>query len=88
VVYSSILWDLEDDPNGNVWHCAEHDVTMEEVEQVLRKPASLEISRSTGRPVAFGSTDSGRFLAVVFEEVDKDTVYPITAYDVSPRSSP
>jgi DNA-binding XRE family transcriptional regulator len=30
-----IIWDLEDDPRGNIQHIAEHDVTPEEVEEVL-----------------------------------------------------
>jgi hypothetical protein len=32
----NIIWDLPDDPKGNVQHIAEHDVTPEEVEEVLR----------------------------------------------------
>ncbi len=35
--------------------------------------------------MVFGETLAGRFLMVVYEEIDADTVYPITAYDV-PRS--
>ena len=31
--YRTIIWDLDDDPDGNVQHCAEHGVTMGEVEQ-------------------------------------------------------
>ncbi len=30
-----VIWDLEDDPEGNVQHIAEHDLTPEEVESVL-----------------------------------------------------
>jgi hypothetical protein len=29
-----VIWDLEDDPRGNIQHLAEHDVTPEEVEEV------------------------------------------------------
>ncbi len=83
--YESIIWDLDDDPNGNVQHCAEHGVTKEEVEQVFQKPTDLDLSRTTGRPVIFGQTKAGRNLMVVFEEVDVETVYPITAYDVPKR---
>ena len=32
----SIIWDLDDDPNGNVQHCAEHDVSKEEIEEVFK----------------------------------------------------
>ena len=82
-----ILWDLDDDPEGNVQHCAEHGVTKEEVEEVLENAADSDISRSSGRPVIFGDTSTGRHLMVVYEEVEPDMVYPITAYDV-PRRRP
>ena len=45
-------------------------------------PVRVESSRSTGRPIAFGYTDAGRFLACVYELIDESTVYPITAYEV------
>jgi len=80
--YSRAIWDLDDDPNGNVRHIAEHDVSREEVEEVLESPAGIETSRSSGRPIAFGETSTGRLIAVVYEEVDEDTVYPVTAYEV------
>ena len=31
---------------------------------------------------SFGFTDFGRYIVVVFEEVDDDSVYPVTAYEV------
>jgi hypothetical protein len=34
------------------------------------------------RPVAFGYTSTGKYLACVFEMLDDDTVYPVTAYEV------
>jgi uncharacterized DUF497 family protein len=80
--YEGILWDLDDDLEGNVQHCAEHGVSKDEVEEVFANPTDFDFSRSSGRPVAFGNTSAGRHLMVVFEEVDDDTVYPITAYDV------
>ena len=80
-----IIWDLEDDPNGNVQHIAEHEVTVEEVEQVLLDPASNFVSNRnrSGNKLTFGFTAAGRHLAVVWEHVDDDplTVYPVTAYD-------
>jgi uncharacterized DUF497 family protein len=81
----SILWDRDDDPDGNVQHCAKHGVTKEDVEDVLENPLDEDISRSSGRPVAFGYTSTGRHLMVVYEQVDADTVYPVTAYDVPRR---
>jgi uncharacterized DUF497 family protein len=68
--------------DGNVQHCAEHDISPQEVEEVLENATDADISRSSGRPVVFGDTSTGRHLMVVFEFVDDDTVYPVTAYEV------
>jgi uncharacterized DUF497 family protein len=81
----SIVWDLDDDPDGNVQHCAAHGVSKEDVEEVFENAMDEDISRSSGRPVVFGDTSAGRHLMVVFEEIDADTVYPVTAYDVPRR---
>ena len=83
--FLSIVWDLDDDPGGNVQHCAEHGVTKEEVEEVLEKPTDTDDSHSSGRPVAFGETSTGRHLMVVDEEIDADTAYPVTACEVPRR---
>jgi uncharacterized DUF497 family protein len=83
--FDAILWDLDDDPQGNVRHCAQHGVTKEEVEQVFQNGSDADVSRSSGLPVVFGNTRTGRHLMIVYEQVDADTVYPVTAYDVSPR---
>jgi hypothetical protein len=85
----AFIWDLEDDPEENYWHiCVEgHGVTQEEVEEVLAGSyATIYRSRSSGQPMAFGWTASGKYLTVVFERVSDDpvTVYPITAYEASP----
>jgi hypothetical protein len=83
VDYLSIVWDLDDDPRGNVYHVAEHGLTTDEVEEVLRNPEREETSQSSGRPIAFGETASGRYIAVIYDRVDRDTIYPVTAYEVS-----
>ena len=85
-----IIWDDEDDRDGNYWHiCVEgHGLTCDEVEEVLRDDESdIEVSRSSGRPTAFGWTRSGERIAVVFEEMGEDPriVYPISAYPVPPK---
>ena len=85
-----VIWDEEDDSDGNYWHiCVEgHGLTSEEVEDVLRDDESeIEVSRSSGRPTAFGWTASGERIAVVFEEMSEDPkiVYPISAYPVPPK---
>lgn len=83
--YESILWDLDDDPDGNVRHCAEHGISKEEVEEVFQNATDADISRSSGRPVIFGTTSTGRHLIIVYEEVDSETVYLVTTYEVPKR---
>ena len=74
-----VIWDLDDDPQGNVQHIAEHGITKAEVVEVLDRPDAHEVSRSSGRPVAIGTTSTGRTLLVVYDEIEEDRVYPVTA---------
>jgi hypothetical protein len=81
-----IDWDEPDDEGSNTAHIAEHDLTPEEVEFALFDDnTTFDVSDSSGRPIAFGSTGMGRFIAVVFEVLnlaDPLIIRPITAYDV------
>lgn len=73
--FDSIIWDLDDDPDGNVQHCAEHGASKDEVEEVLLGAEDEDVSRSSGRPVAFGDT----------KEIEEGVVYPVTAYEAPRR---
>src|SRR5689334_7242982 len=46
--WSQIIWDLS--PGGNVEHIEEHDLTTDDVDQVLQNYESKSVSRSSGRP--------------------------------------
>jgi uncharacterized DUF497 family protein len=84
-----IIWDLDDDPDGNVRHIAEHGLTVEEIESVLLDlDNETDVSASSGRPITFGWTHTGRHIAVVWEQADDDplAIYPVTAYETPPRS--
>lgn len=83
---SQIFWDLDDDPDGNVQHIAEHGITIEEVEDVLDAAEEVVASHSSGRPITFGETSTGKYIAVVLHIVDEDplSVYPVTAYETTP----
>lgn len=59
----------------------QHGVTPDEFEAVDCNPESVDKSRSSGREIAFGEVD-GRFLACVYEMLDRTTVLPVTAYEV------
>ncbi|HEV2969207.1 MAG TPA: DUF4258 domain-containing protein [Pirellulales bacterium] len=75
-----IIWN--DEAGGNVEHIEEHGLTTADFELVLEDYASRSVSRSSGLPCVFGLTDDGRYIVVVFEEVDEDSVYLVTAYEV------
>lgn len=84
-----IIWDLEDNEEGNYWHIVVegHGVTQQEVDEVLI--ANLDrstTSNSSDQPMTFGWTSMGQYIAVVFEriQVEPRIVYPITAYPVPP----
>ena len=70
------IWDGE-----NEEHLAEHGITPEEFSEVVCDPYRVEKSRSSGRPIAFGYTSSGRYLACVYEMIDETSIYPVTAYE-------
>jgi len=79
--WSQIIWD--DAPGGNVEHVETHDLTTDDVDFVLQNYESKGTSRSSGRPCVFGHITDGRYIVVVYEEVDRDTVIPVTAYEVA-----
>ena len=85
MAFDSIIWDLDDDPDGNVQHCAEHGISKEEVEEALENVVDDDISQSSGRLVVFGDTLEGRHLMVVYEVIGEDTIYPVTAFEVPRR---
>jgi uncharacterized DUF497 family protein len=80
--FVSILWDEDDEPDGNVQHIAEHGLLIEEVEFVLENSTSEGKSGSSGRPCCFGYTPGGDYIIVVYEQISEDIVYPVTAYEV------
>jgi uncharacterized DUF497 family protein len=81
-----IDWDEPEDESSNTTHIAEHGRTPEEVEYALfDENTTFDVSHSSGRPIAFGNTGTGRFIAIVFEVLnpaDPLIIRPITAYDV------
>jgi len=78
--YFEIIWNEE--PDGNIEHIAEHGLTPKDVEEVILNPVDRDVSRSTGLPIVFGFTADGRYILVVYEQVDDITIYPVTAYEV------
>lgn len=75
-----IIWDPS--PGSNIAHIEEHGLTIEDVEHVLANPVGSVKTRNTLRPSVFGYTPDGIFIIVIYEQVDEDTIYPVTAYEV------
>ena len=75
--YFEFLWTDE-----NIEHLAEHDISQDDFEQVACEPESKGISRSSGLSAAWGYTEDGRYIMVVYEELEDITILPVTAYEV------
>ena len=54
-----VIWDLEEEPQGNIQHIAEHDVTPEEVEEVLNDRHSRDDLQCFERPANYVWMDGG-----------------------------
>ena len=80
--FDLIIWDLDDDPDGNVQHIAAHGLTIEDVEEVLSNQTSEGTSASSGRPCVWGYTPDNVYIIVVYEELDPGTIRVVTAYEV------
>ena len=78
--YYEVIWNEE--PDGNVKHIAENGLTPEDIEEVLFSRVDRDVSRSSGLPIVFGFARDGRYILVVYEQIDEITIYPVTAYDV------
>ena len=52
-------------------HLDQHGISQEDFEQVVSHPVSRDESDSSGRPVAFGYTDDGRYIIAVYEMLDR-----------------
>ena len=59
MAWFDIIWNYNDE-DGNVEHVAQHDLTPEDISEVLENPIREEISESSGRPIAFGYTPRGK----------------------------
>lgn len=79
-MWQQIVWN--DELGGNVDHIQEHGLTVEDVEHVLANAESEDISASSGLPCVFGYALDGTYVIVVYESINEDTVYPVTAYEV------
>ena len=71
-------WDDE-----NIEHIANHGVEPFEAEAVIAS-ASLLRKAGRGKYVAYGQTDDGRYLLVVFAPKEQERLRVVTARDMTP----
>ena len=70
------------DPVTDLPHIYNHDVSEDEVEEVLLYPSEDRPGREGSR-VAIGKTNSGRYIRVIYvPDPEPDSVFVITAYDL------
>jgi len=72
--------------NGrNAGHISRHKVAPEEAEEVFADDAAIFLRSRSGRYVALGRTEAGRYLTVVYERRGGGVVRVVTAFDMSER---
>ena len=74
------------DPETDLPHIYNHNVSEEEVDDILRNPGVQSLG-SEGSRIAVGQTQSGRHLRVIFKrDPDMDSIFVITAYEIRGQS--
>jgi len=70
------------DPQTNQPHIYNHNVTENEVRDVLTNPGEDRIGREDSR-VAIGQTQTGRYLRIIYvPDPEPESVFVITAYEL------
>ena len=74
------------DPKTGLPHIYEHNVSEQEVEDVLRGPLQDVPGRENSR-IAIGQTEEGRYLRVIYvRDPVLDSVFVITAYELRSKA--
>ena len=78
----TIIWDLDDDEEGNVRHIEQHGIDKDDVAHVFDHPVGFDTSNTSGLPMVFGYTIDDRYIAVIYEQIDEHRVYAVTAFEM------
>ena len=74
------------DPTTGLPHIYQHDVSEQEVEDILGRPLQDIRGRDDSR-IAIGQTEEGRYLKVIYvPDPVPDSVFVITAYELGPKA--
>jgi hypothetical protein len=75
------------DPELGQPHILRHNVTEQEVEEVLTRPTE-DRPGADGSRVALGQTSAGRYLRIIYvPDPEPDSMFVITAYDLGPKAT-
>lgn len=87
--FDAIDWDPENDPTGNLVHCAEHGIDERVVDEVLSGEwVSIEIPVDTAEFAIVGPNAKGHFMwTLLFDTSWKrgDWLRPVTGWDARPK---
>jgi len=73
------------DPETGLPHIYRHEVSEEEVEEVLRRPMEDRPGRE-GSWIALGQTEAGRYLRVIYvPDPTPGSVFVVTSYPLGPK---
>ncbi len=72
---NGLVWDID-----NIQHITKHEVTQDEVEEVINGMYIVLQGRWT-RDVVIGATKTGRILKIVLALQDNDFFYVVTAFE-------
>ncbi|MDZ4657896.1 MAG: hypothetical protein SH868_10005 [Bythopirellula sp.] len=65
-----------------VEHIARNGVSVEDFQNVVMAARKTDTSVSTSRDMTYGRAADGRDIVCIYEWLDKDSVFPVTAYEV------
>lgn len=69
----------------NAGHISRHKVAPEEAEEVFADDAAIFLRSRSGRYIALGQTEAGRYLTVVYERKSGGAIRVVTAFDMDEK---
>ncbi len=78
---TSFEWNAE-----NTEHISRHNVTPDEAEEAFADDAAIFLRSRSGRYIALGQTEAGRYLTVVYERKSGGVIRVGTAFDLDEKN--
>ena len=62
-------------------HIAQHGITRDEFTEIVERVGAQTVSRSSGLPMAFGQTSTGKYIGCIWQPIDEVEIIPVTAFE-------